>query len=59
MLLTFDFIPLGFTHRSSGLGTSREGGHPTGASAGGTKDLRKKEEASQTPHVPQDADEDH
>lgn len=59
MLLPLDFIPFCFPHRSSGLGTSREGGHPTGASAGGTEDLCKKKEASQTPHVSQDADEDH
>lgn len=53
------FFPFCFVHRSSGLGTGREGGHPTGASPGGTEDICKEEEASQTPHVPQDAYEDH
>ena len=48
-----------FISRPSRLGTGREGGHPSGAPPGGVEDLRKEEEASQTTHVPQDADEDH
>lgn len=59
-LLTHSFSGLCvFIHRSSGLGTGREGGHPAGAPPGGIEDLRKEEEASQTAHVPQDANEDH
>lgn len=48
-----------FVYRSTGLGRSRQGGHPAGTPSGGAEDLCKEEEAPQTAHVPQDADEDH
>lgn len=56
---TFSSVLCVFIYRSSGLGTGREGGRPAGAPPGGVEDLRKEEEAPQTAHVPQDANEDH
>lgn len=53
------FLFVCFVYRSTGLGRGRQGGHPAGTPSGGAEDLCKEEEATQTAHVPQDADEDH
>ena len=45
--------------RPAGPGAVGEGGRAAGASAGGAQALREEPAATQTAHVPQDADEDH
>lgn len=48
-----------FVLRPTGPGAARQGGHAAGAAAGSTESLRPETKAQPTPHVPQDADEDH
>lgn len=45
--------------RPAGPGAARQGGHASGAAAGGAEGLCAETEAQPPPHVPQDADEDH
>lgn len=45
--------------RPSGPGRALQGGPAPGATPGGSEDLRKEATAQQTPHVPQNPDEDH
>ena len=52
-------VSVSLFNRPSGLRAGREGGRSTGAPFGGPENLREEEKASQTAHVPQDADEDH
>lgn len=48
-----------FVLRPPGPGAARQGGHAAGAAAGGAEGLCPETEAQSSPHVPQDADEDH
>lgn len=56
VLCLFFFL---FFCRSARFRRSGQSGHPAGAPAGGPEDLCTEEEAPQTSHVPQDADEDY